>query len=96
MPRQPQEQGQAALPARRFGRRSRYLLRLLPAAAVLPTGLDWDGVRELGDVILGNTPGRTAPEEITLFKLQGLGIMDLAVGLRAYEALRDSTAVQRI
>ncbi len=58
--------------------------------------LDWDGVRELGDVILGNTPGRTAPEEITLFKLQGLGIMDLAVGLRAYEALRDSTAVQRI
>ncbi len=58
--------------------------------------LGWDGVCELGDVILGNVPGRTAPDEITLFKLQGLGIMDLAVGLRAYEALKDSPAVQRI
>ena len=58
--------------------------------------LDWDGVCELGDVILGKAPGRTAPEEITLFKLQGLGIMDLAVGLRAYEALKDSASVQRI
>ena len=58
--------------------------------------LDWDGVCELGDVILGNAPGRTVREEVTLFKLQGLGIMDLAVGLRAYEALKDSTSVQRI
>ncbi len=58
--------------------------------------LDWEGVSELGDVILGNAPGRTTREEITLFKLQGLGIMDLAVGLRAYEALRDSNSVQRL
>ncbi len=58
--------------------------------------LTWDGVCELGDVILGNAPGRTTPEEITLFKLQGLGIMDLAVGLRAYEVLKDSASGQRI
>ena len=58
--------------------------------------LTWDGVCELGDVILGNVPGRTAPDEITLFKLQGLGIMDLAVGLRAYEAVKDSASVQRL
>ena len=58
--------------------------------------LDWDGVSELGDVVLGNVPGRTGPEEVTLFKLQGLGIMDLAVGLRAYEALKDSRSVQRL
>ena len=58
--------------------------------------LNWDGVCELGDVILGNAPGRTGAEEITLFKLQGLGIMDLAVGLRAYDALKDSSMVQRI
>ena len=64
--------------------------------AVRDGALNWDGVCELGDVILGNAPGRTAPEEITLFKLQGLGIMDLAVGLRAYEALKDSASVQRI
>ena len=64
--------------------------------AVRDGALTWDGVSELGDVILGNVPGRTAPEEITLFKLQGLGIMDLAVGLRAYEALKDSASVQRL
>ena len=58
--------------------------------------LDWDGVSELGDVVLGKAPGRTGPEEVTLFKLQGLGIMDLAVGLRAYEALKDSRSVQRL
>ena len=64
--------------------------------AVRDGALTWDGVSELGDVILGNAPGRTGPEEITLFKLQGLGIMDLAVGLRAYEALKDSASVQRL
>ena len=64
--------------------------------AVRDGALTWDGVCELGDVILGNAPGRTAPDEITLFKLQGLGIMDLAVGLRAYEAVKDSASVQRI
>ena len=58
--------------------------------------LDWDGVCELGDVILGNAPGRTAPDEVTLFKLQGLGIMDLAVGLTAYEVLKHSATVQRL
>ncbi len=58
--------------------------------------LDWEGVTELGDVVLGNVPGRVAPDETTLFKLQGLGIMDLAVGLRAYEVLKDSTTIQRI
>ena len=64
--------------------------------AVRDGALTWDGVCELGDVILGNVPGRTAPDEITLFKLQGLGIMDLAVGLRAYEAVKDSASVQRL
>ena len=64
--------------------------------AVRDGALTWDGVCELGDVILGNAPGRTAPDEITLFKLQGLGIMDLAVGLRAYEAVKDSASVQRL
>jgi ornithine cyclodeaminase/alanine dehydrogenase-like protein (mu-crystallin family) len=64
--------------------------------AVRDGALTWDGVCELGDVILGNAPGRTAPDEITLFKLQGLGIMDLAVGLRAYEALKDTASVQRL
>ena len=31
-----------------------------------------------------------------LFKLQGTGIMDVAIGLRVYERLRDSSLPQRI
>ena len=58
--------------------------------------LAWEEVHELGDLILGKTPGRTSDEQVTLFKLQGTGIMDLAVGLRAYEALKDSERVQRL
>jgi len=33
---------------------------------------------ELGEVLLGQRPGRTAPEEITLFKSLGLAVEDLA------------------
>lgn len=58
--------------------------------------LAWDNVYELGDLILGKIPGRTNADQITLFKLQGTGIMDLAVGLRAYEVLKDSDRVQRL
>jgi alanine dehydrogenase len=58
--------------------------------------LAWDDVHELGDLILGKVSGRTSADQITLFKLQGTGIMDLAVGLRAYEALKDSDLAQRI
>ena len=58
--------------------------------------LAWDNVHELGDLILDKLPGRTNADQITLFKLQGTGIMDLAVGLRAYEALKDSDRVQRL
>jgi ornithine cyclodeaminase len=35
-------------------------------------------VAELGDVLLGQTPGRAAPEEVTLFKSLGLAVEDLA------------------
>jgi ornithine cyclodeaminase/alanine dehydrogenase-like protein (mu-crystallin family) len=33
---------------------------------------------ELGDVLVGSHPGRTSPEELTLFKSLGLGVEDLA------------------
>jgi alanine dehydrogenase len=58
--------------------------------------LAWEEVYELGDLILGKVPGRTSEDQVTLYKLQGTGIMDLAVGLRAYEALKDSQRVQRL
>jgi ornithine cyclodeaminase/alanine dehydrogenase-like protein (mu-crystallin family) len=33
---------------------------------------------ELGDVLIGTHPGRTSPEELTVFKSLGLGVEDLA------------------
>lgn len=44
--------------------------------------------RELGDVIAGRIPGRTSPEEITLFDSVGLGLQDLAIGRLLYDAAR--------
>ena len=37
---------------------------------------------ELGDVIIGRQPGRSSPDEITLFESQGMAIQDLAVAVR--------------
>jgi ornithine cyclodeaminase len=37
-------------------------------------------VGELGDVLLGRTPGRRSPEEITVFESLGIAVEDLAAG----------------
>lgn len=42
-------------------------------------GLDWNAIHSLSDVVGGLVPGRTSPEQITLFESQGLGLEDLAV-----------------
>lgn len=44
---------------------------------------------ELGDVIVGRVPGRTSPEQITLFESQGMAIQDLAVAVRVLAAARE-------
>lgn len=44
---------------------------------------------ELGDVLAGRLPGRTRPDEVTIFKSLGLAIEDLAAGL---VVLRKATA----
>lgn len=41
---------------------------------------------ELGDIIIGRHPGRTSPQEITVFESQGMAIQDLAVALRVLAA----------
>ncbi|MEN3376122.1 MAG: hypothetical protein V7604_1477, partial [Hyphomicrobiales bacterium] len=43
---------------------------------------------ELGDLVTGKKPGRTAPEEITLFDGCGVGIQDVAASARAYALAR--------
>ena len=58
--------------------------------------ITWDRVHEISSLLLGRAPGRTNDQQITLFKLQGTGIMDVAIGLRAYKRLKDSSLAQRI
>jgi len=41
---------------------------------------------ELGDVIIGRHPGRSSPQQITVFESQGMAIQDLAVALRVLTA----------
>src|SRR5437762_1981275 len=56
--------------------------------------ITWDQVHEMSSLLLGKVHGRTHDQQITLFKLQGTGIMDVAIGLRAFEKLKDSNLAQ--
>jgi ornithine cyclodeaminase/alanine dehydrogenase-like protein (mu-crystallin family) len=54
-------------------------------AAEAQAGLDWSAVVPLSEVVAGKVPGRTSPEDITLFESQGLALEDLAVAARVLE-----------
>jgi ornithine cyclodeaminase/alanine dehydrogenase-like protein (mu-crystallin family) len=58
--------------------------------------ISWDRVHEIASLLLGDVAGRTDDRQITLFKLQGTGIMDVAIGLKAYERLKDSKLAQEL
>jgi alanine dehydrogenase len=45
----------------------------------------WQQVRELCEIVAGKRPGRKSPEQITLFKSNGIASWDLAVGARIFE-----------
>ncbi len=45
----------------------------------------WQQVRELGEIVAGKRPGRKTPEQITLFKSNGIASWDLAVGAYVFE-----------
>jgi ornithine cyclodeaminase len=45
--------------------------------------------RELGMVVAGTAPGRTAPDEVTLFKSVGNAVQDVTVGRRAVDRARE-------
>jgi ornithine cyclodeaminase len=50
----------------------------------------WDAMVDLADLVAGHAPGRTADEQITLFKNNaGQGIADMAVGSRVYSNARE-------
>lgn len=48
---------------------------------------DWSRATELRDVLAGTQPGRTSPEQITLFKSVGLGLEDVAAAAVVLKAL---------
>ena len=47
---------------------------------------------ELGDLVTGQRPGRTAAEDITLFDGSGVGIQDVAASVRAYALAKQRNA----
>jgi len=51
--------------------------------------LDWDALPELGEVIIGRVPGRTARDEVTLYESHGMAIQDLYVGARVLALARE-------
>ena len=46
-------------------------------------------VGEIGEVLTGRAPGRTSPDQITLFKSLGIAIEDLASAHRVYEVCKE-------
>ena len=50
----------------------------------------WDNVTDLSEMVAGKTPGRTNPEQITLFKSNGIAIEDIVVAGRIYEIAKES------
>jgi ornithine cyclodeaminase/alanine dehydrogenase-like protein (mu-crystallin family) len=50
--------------------------------------LDWLEVHELQEVVAGEVTGRSGPEDIVLFKSNGLAAWDVAIGAAALERAR--------
>lgn len=51
--------------------------------------LVWERVKELRQVVNGDVPGRTSPEQITLFKSLGIAIEDVAAAAIVYRKAKE-------
>lgn len=49
----------------------------------------WDAVKELAQIATGRAPGRVQPEDITLFKSNGIATEDIATAAKVYERARE-------
>jgi alanine dehydrogenase len=45
----------------------------------------WERALRLADIVAGSVPGRTAPDQITLFESLGIGLWDVAAGNHVYD-----------
>ncbi|MFP2925633.1 ornithine cyclodeaminase family protein [Pyxidicoccus sp. 3LG] len=60
-------------------------------------GLGEDAIHaELGEVLAGVKPGRTSPEQVTVFGAVGLPFQDLAAAWHVYQAAQGDDAVQGV
>ena len=57
-------------------------------AAMAERAIDEAKVAELHDVVAGKAPGRTRPDETTLYKSVGTALQDVAVAYRIYQQAR--------
>jgi len=64
--------------------------------AVRDKVISWDRVHEISRLLLGEVAGRSDDRQITLFKLQGTGIMDVAIGRAAYDRLKGTGLAQQL
>ena len=51
--------------------------------------LGWNTLAELGEIIVGRAPGRTANEDITLYESHGMAVQDVYVGARLVALARE-------
>jgi ornithine cyclodeaminase/alanine dehydrogenase-like protein (mu-crystallin family) len=49
----------------------------------------WESVREVAEIVARKIPGRTSPDQITLFKSNGVATEDIVVAGRIYEIARE-------
>src|ERR1700721_2842952 len=56
----------------------------------------WSRVAEMADIVAGKTPGRTNPDQITLFKSNGIAIEDIVVAGQIYELCRQRKIGRRL
>jgi alanine dehydrogenase len=58
--------------------------------------LDWLEVHELHEVVAGEIPGRSSPDDIVLFKSTGLAAWDVAIGAKAIELAKKKKVGKKV
>ena len=67
-----------------------------PVGCAELAGRDPKGSAEIGEVLLGLKPGRTSPNQITLYKSMGNAMEDMVVANFAYAEARRLGLGQRV
>jgi alanine dehydrogenase len=52
--------------------------------------IEWIDIAELGRVVAMRAPGRQSPQDVTLFKSLGIGLEDVAVGIKLYQKAKEA------